>query len=295
MSLAVGGCSCHARYLSGSVCSSREYTCVPPLGEGVIFLHSRGTSACPPGRQRQHPHPGPAEGWKPASFRQGQLPGTLWLPSSRPARSPPCRAWSRTCGPRPLPRPGSSRRVWRGSLSDDSCCREFPNDSEYFYSWACTQFPTEEASKLLIRLEHKGPFRPMASLPIGAAAASHTRWPPSSFADTDTRGRGGTGPRPGQCKESAVSGVGAAGEHPMWGSHTAGTGHPGSYSGLLLEQDCVCTSDHQRLGQSAQARVRDAGALGLSRTSVACLPLPFAPCSSVCGSGICAFRRVTAL
>lgn len=98
LSLAVGGGWCHARCLSGSVCSSREYTRVPPLGEGVIFLYSRGTSACPPGRQRQHPHPGPVEGWKPASFRQGQLPGTLWPPSSGPARSPPCRAWSRTCG-----------------------------------------------------------------------------------------------------------------------------------------------------------------------------------------------------
>ncbi|KAB0364851.1 hypothetical protein FD754_009007 [Muntiacus muntjak] len=101
LSLSVGSCWCHARCLSGSVCSSREYTRVPPLGEEVIFLYSRGMSACPPGHQRQHPHPGPAEGWKPASFRQGQLPGTLWHPSSGPARSPPCRAWSRTCGRSP--------------------------------------------------------------------------------------------------------------------------------------------------------------------------------------------------
>lgn len=46
-----------------------------------------------------------------------------------------------------------------GSLSDDSRRREFPNDWEYFYFWACAQFPTEKASKFLIRLEHKGPFR----------------------------------------------------------------------------------------------------------------------------------------
>lgn len=40
-------------------------------------------------------------------------------------------------------RPGASWRVWQGSLSDDSRCREFPNDWEYFYFWACAQFPTE--------------------------------------------------------------------------------------------------------------------------------------------------------
>lgn len=230
----------------------------------MIFLHSRGTSACLPGHQRQHPHPGPAEGWKPASFRQGQLPGTLWPPSSGPARSPPCRAWSRTCGPRPLPRPGSSRRVWRGSLSDDSCCREFPNDSEYFYSWACTQFPTEEASKLLIRLEHKGPFRPMASLPIGAAAAFHTRWPPSSFADTDTRGRGALDPGQGSARSQRSAGWGPLGSIPCGApTQQAPATLAPTPASSWSRTACALLTTEQRLGQSAQARVRDAGALGL--------------------------------
>lgn len=39
--------------------------------------------------------------------------------------------------------PGASWRVWQGSLWDDSRGREFPNDWEYFYFWACAQFPTE--------------------------------------------------------------------------------------------------------------------------------------------------------
>lgn len=104
---------------------------------------------------------------------------------------------------------------------------------------------------------------------------------------------GGTGPRPGQCEESAVSRVGAAGEHPVWGSHTGGTGHPGSYSGLLLEQDCVCTSDHRtETGPEHPGQCEGRRSPGpMSRSSVACLPLFFAPCSSVCGSGICAFRH----
>lgn len=60
----------------------------------------------------------------------------------------------------------ASGRVWRGSLSDDSPCREFPNDSEYFYFWACAQFPTEDLG-LLIRLELLGSSRASLSRPCG--------------------------------------------------------------------------------------------------------------------------------
>lgn len=53
---------------------------------------------------------------------------------------------SRAEAQQPPAEEGASWRVWRGSLSDDSRCREFPNDWEYFYFWACAQFPTENAA-----------------------------------------------------------------------------------------------------------------------------------------------------
>ena len=262
--LAMDGCWCHAQCAVGLCVGSHECPRVPPLGEGVTFLPSRGTSACPCGHQRQHPHPGPTEGWKPARFRQGQLLGTLGPPSGGPAPSPPCGAWSRTCAGAAPPRPGSSRRVWRGSLSDDSGCREFPNDSEYFYSWACTQFPTEEASELLIRLEHKGPFRPAASPPVGATAAFHTQWPPSSFADKDARGQGPPDPGRGSARSQQSAGWGPLGSVPCGGPTgqalaTLAATPASSWSRTA----CALLTTEQRLGQSPKARVRDVGALCL--------------------------------
>lgn len=64
-------------------------------------------------------------------------------------------------GPAPPAGPAveASWWVWWGSLSDDSHGREFPDDLEYFYFWACAQFPSEKPGERLIRLEHKGPFR----------------------------------------------------------------------------------------------------------------------------------------
>lgn len=54
---------------------------------------------------------------------------------------------------------GASWRVWQGSLSDDSRGREFPNDWEYFYFWACARFlPRTQYTP--DKAEHKGPFRP---------------------------------------------------------------------------------------------------------------------------------------
>ena len=53
--LAMDGCWCHAQCAVGLCVGSHECPRVPPLGEGVTFLPSRGTSACPCGHQRQHP------------------------------------------------------------------------------------------------------------------------------------------------------------------------------------------------------------------------------------------------
>lgn len=112
------------------------------------------------------------------------------------------------------PERGASRGCG-GSLSDDSCCREFPNDSECFHFWACAQFPTEQPSEALIRLEHKGPFSrrfPSRWRPKARAAA---RPPPPALCPNRAGGlcAGSSSQRP--------AGAGRSGSPPVLrGSHS---------------------------------------------------------------------------
>lgn len=131
----------------------------------------------------------------------------------------------------------------------------------------------------------------MASLPVGAAAAFHTRWPPSSFAETRTPEAGGTSPRPGQWKESAVSRVGALGSVPRGGPTGQAPATLAAASASSWSRIACALLTTEQTGPEPPGQGEGRGSPGpVSRTSVAHLPLPFAPCSSLCAPGICVFR-----